>query len=759
MAEEVPRRRATAVVRLVGICLVAGLLVAGAVFPLVGGLGELSNEAIGSTAGTTPGVLTGQLPATTTITDDAGAPIALLFDQNRQVVPSSGIATAMKGAIVAVEDRRFFSESGLDPRSVGRALVNNSTGGSQQGASTLTEQYVKNYDQYVAATTPAEQLRATAPNVGRKLREARVAVQLDHALSKDEILTRYLNVVSFGNNVYGVQAAARTYFGTTADRLDVAQAALLAGMVQSPAAYDPVKHPQAATGRRDLVLSLMRDQGEITPDVAARAVASPLGVDPTLPAPTEGCLGAGDAGFFCSYALDYLDTAGLSPDQLRQGGYTVRTTMNRAATEAAKAAVDAQAPPGTPHVADVLATILPGATDHPVTAMVANRGYGLDAAALQTTYNLPADPENLGAGSVYKIFTSSTYLAQGGGIDTVIPVPQPTYTSPLSPGYTVANAESNPPTLTLQDALARSPNTAFVKLEESTGVAPVVDTAVRMGLRTLAEPSGPGKASPADVITSQNQASFTLGVAPTSPLELANVAATLASHGVWCPPNPIAAVTDAAGRPVPVPSAPCAPAVSPQVADTEMTGLSKDDQPGGTSAQSAQKLGWSRPTAAKTGTTDVAESGVFVAATPQLAGASAVFDDSTRPRPICEGSPPSSCGQGTLAGGNIPARTFYQAANRILGTAPVLPLPPTDPRYVTGGARASVPSEVERSQADATAALQRAGYAVAVTPTDNRTPAGVVVGQTPLGAGAIPGEEVTLFVSTGRVPAPPAPPR
>ena len=409
--------------RLLGIAVIGGLLLAGLAYPLVGGLGHLAGQAIGGAEATTPGVLTGQMPSVTTITDDAGAPIAYLYDQDRQVVASDRISTAMKAAIVAIEDRRFFGESGLDARGVLRALVNNSSGGATQGASTLTEQYVKNYDEYVAARTPAQQLRATAPDLGRKVREAEVAEQLDHGVPKDQILTWYLNVVSFGNQAFGVQAAARTYFDTTADRLTVPQAALLAGMVQSPAQDDPVRHPAAATARRNLVIDQMAQQGDITLAQAAEATAAPLGVDPALHGVTEGCLGAGDAGFFCSYVLDDLARSGISADELRRGGYTVHTTMNRAATEQAKAAVDAEVPPTQPHVADVLSVVSPGADAHRVTAMVANRSYGLDASQQQTTYDLPGAPENLGAGSVYKIFTSSAYLAQGGGIDTVIPVP------------------------------------------------------------------------------------------------------------------------------------------------------------------------------------------------------------------------------------------------------------------------------------------------------------------------------------------------
>jgi membrane peptidoglycan carboxypeptidase len=750
----------TAKVRLLAVTVLAGLLVAGITFPLVGGVGLLSNQAIAGAQDTSPGVLGGDMPSITTVTDDAGAPIAYLYDQNRQIVRSDQIAVTMKAAIVAIEDRRFFSESGLDPRSIVRAVVNNGSGGSTQGASTLTEQYVKNYDEYVAATTPAEQLKATQATLGRKLREARVAEQLDHTLSKDEILTRYLNVVYLGNQSFGVAAAARTYFNTTADRLTVPQAAMLAGMVQSPTAYDPVNHPQAATGRRNVVIDQMRQQGELSPEQAAAAAAAPLGVQAPLHGVANGCVGAGDDGFFCSYVLDYLDQAGITPEQLRSGGYTVKTTLNPAAMAAAKQAVDAQVPPTQPHVADTLAVVQPGATSHPVLALAANRSYGLDASQGQTTYDLPAEPENLGAGSVYKIFTSATYLMGGGGISNIIPVPPSGYASPLTPGFVVANDGNYPGQLTLQDALAQSPNTGFVKLEETTGVAPVVDMAVNLGMTSLAKPSEPGGPSLADTMKSQNQASFTLGPTPTSPLELANVDATLASNGTWCPPDPIVSVTDATGSPVTVPSTACHQALPAPLADTLMTGMSKDDQPGGTSAAAAAAAGWNRPTAAKTGTTETSESGAFVGATPQISAASIVFDDSSRPRPICNGQPPTSCSSGNLFGGNTPAQTFYQAMNQFLAGQPVLPLPPTDPRYVTGGNRLAVPQEIGQPLDQATAALRDAGFVVVTSTVDNRAPAGTVVGQTPAGGSgqAIQGQTITLVSSTGKVAAPPAPP-
>jgi membrane peptidoglycan carboxypeptidase len=662
---------------------------------------------------------------------------------------------------VAIEDRRFYQHQGVDWQGTIRAVVANSASGDVvQGASTLTQQYVKNYLLYVEAKTEAERLKATEQTPARKLREARIALQMERSLSKEEILDRYLNIVFWGNNAYGVSAAARTYFNTTADRLTVPQAAMLAGMVQSPSAYDPVNHPQAAIGRRNVVIDQMRQQGELSPEQAAAAQAAPLGVQAPLHGVSNGCVGAGDAGFFCSYVLDYLDQAGITPEQLRSGGYTVKTTMSRAAMDAAKTAVDAQVPPTQPHVADTLAVVTPGATSHPVLALAANRSYGLDASQGQTTYDLPAQPENLGAGSTYKIFTAATYLMGGGGISNIIPVPPSGYASPLSPGFVVANDGNYPGQLTLQDALAQSPNTAFVKLEETTGVAPVVDMAVNLGMTSLAKPSEPGGPSLADTMKSQNQASFTLGPTPTSPLELANVDATLASHGTWCPPDPIVSVTDATGAPVTVPSTACHQALPGPLADTLMTGMSKDDQPGGTSAAAAGNAQWNRPTAAKTGTTETSESGAFVGATPQISAASIVFDDSSRPRPICNGTPPTSCSTGNLFGGETPAQTYYQAMNQFLAGQPVLPLPPTDPRYVTGGNRLAVPQEIGQPLEAATAALRDAGFVVATSTVDSRAPAGTVVGQTPAGGSgqAIQGQTISLVSSTGKVAAPPAPP-
>ena len=242
----------------------------------------------------------------------------------------------MKAAIIAIEDRRFYQHNGVDWQGTIRAVIANSASGDVvQGASTLTQQYVKNYFLYVTAKTETERLKATEQTSARKLKEAQIALQMERALSKEEILTRYLNIVSFGNGAAGVAAAARTYFNTTPDKLTVAQAAVLAGMVRNIAATDPVTKPQAALDRRNVVIQQMREQQMIDDGQAKSALASPLGIANPLVTQPAGCVGAGDAGFFCKYVQSYLLERGLHhrpaqprrlhdqddarPERLRQG--------------------------------------------------------------------------------------------------------------------------------------------------------------------------------------------------------------------------------------------------------------------------------------------------------------------------------------------------------------------------------------------------------------------------------------------------------
>lgn len=684
---------------LFGLCVLAGVLVAAMLFPAVGAFGVLSNSAGITVNRLSSHLLTQDAPLVTTITDRAGNAIAYLFDQNRTPAAPDQIADTMKAAIVAIEDRRFYDHHGVDwPGTVRAAVSDRVAGDITQGGSTLTQQYVKNYLVHVlAAGDPVKQAKAIEQTPARKLREIRLALQLEKRLSKDQILARYLNVVPFGNQAYGVSSAARTFFNTTPDKLTIAQAALLAGLVNSPSSLDPETNPREALDRRNIVIAAMSAQHRITPQAAEEARNSPLGIVQPLNTVPNGCVGAGPTnGFFCQYVVDYLENLGFTDNELKRGGYTIRTTLDQNATKAAKAATEAQVPRDVDGIANVMTVIEPGHGKHPVRALVANRDFGLDASSGQTVYPLPSGVAKFGAGSIYKIFTAAAALEAGMGIDNIIAVPA-SYTSRVyhngTEPYVVRNAEGvSPGPRTLRQALATSPNTAFVELEERAGLSNVVNMAVRLGMRqtlTQSDPNGDPAFGPnpsqAETVQRKNIGAFTLGYSPVSPLELANVAATLTSGGTWCPPSPIESITDPTGAPVATREQPCEQVVDPELANAMVVGLSRDVQPGGTAYSAARRVSWPRPMLSKTGTTENSESAAFIGATPQFAGSVMTFTDGTSPQGICDSAPPRLCGvNGDLYGGTVPARTWFDAMGQIHEGLPVVPLPPVTPRYADG---------------------------------------------------------------------------
>jgi membrane peptidoglycan carboxypeptidase len=774
------------VLKLIGLCSLAGVLLAGVLFPAVGASAMMSNRASDTVDATSTDLVTTDPPLITTITDRDGAPIAYLYEQYRVLTAPDKIAPAMKAAIVAVEDRRFFEHHGVDWKGTFRALLTNQVKGEvAQGASTLTQQYVKNYLVYVVArNNKSEQQKAQEQTVARKMREARVALQLERQLSKDEILARYLNIVPFGANIYGVGAAAHAYFGTTPDKLTVAQSALLAGMVNSPIALNPLAYPERALDRRNFVIDRMVDSGSLNRQQGADAKAEPLGVVNPMRIPASNCIGAGPAfGFFCSYVVDYLEKAGFTEQQLKGGGYTIRTTLDRNASLIAKQAAEAHVPKETDGIANTMALVQPGKDRHRVTALVANRDYGLDQEHGQTTLDLPSGVENMfGAGSIYKIFTAAAALEKGMGIFNRIETPSMYVSHRYVTGgradcprtghyndswYCVTNASNGyPSSMSMQQALASSPNTGFVNLVDQIGMEPVLDMSRRLGLRESIQTNEVGQRPRVDADRREisqpqieyfrDKPSFTLGPSPVSTLELANVAATLMSGGTWCPPTPIDAVLDRNGNRVAVNEAPCEQAVAAPLANTLVEGMSKDDDPGmaGTSAAAAAAAHWNRPLMAKTGTTQTNYSAGFVGAVPQYAGAVLTFNDGPRPRTICATTPPRlAVDCKGIFGGTVPAPTFYDAMMKILAGQPVLPLPPPDPRYEQGGDETQIPNVVGMNVTEATALLQRIGYQVVTRDRSTTTRRGTVVGQTPQG-NALPGASVTLFVSTGYIPPP-----
>ncbi len=710
--------------KLFGLCLLAGILVAGLLFPLAGGLGVASNKASETVDSMSAELANVPPPLLTTITDSAGNPIATLYDQYRIPTATSEINDAMKWALISVEDRRFLDHHGVDWAGTLRAALSNSTGADTQGASTLTQQYVKNYlINVIYRNDEAGQRKAQEQSLARKLKEARIAIQLETKMSKDQILTSYLNVVEFSRKIYGIGAAARAYFNTTPDKLTVTQAALLAGMVNNPPVYDPWNNPERAMQRRNLVLDRMVDNNKLAPEDGQRLKAEPLGVVPDGPSkPASNCTGAGpENGFFCQYVQDYLLTHGMTKQDLYSGGYTIRTTMDQNANHLAKVSAETQVKKTQKNVANTLSLVRPGKDRHEVVALAANRDYGTDATKGQTTYALPSDVSNVtGAGSSYKIFTTAAAMEQHKvGIYSTIQTPQ-SYSSRVflggKPGcpqvaqatyaYCMSNyGEGNyGSTMSLQQALATSPNTGFVILEEQAGIGAVLDMAYRLGMRNtmMSNAANGGAVDPdgqslAYKMPQQKYygpegpqksgfGSFTLGVSPTSGLELANVAATIMSGGVWCPPTPLSSITDREGQAVsPIHEDACEQVVPEGLANTLAVGMSKDITEG-TAHAAAAAVGWNRPAIGKTGTTDVSGSSAFVAAVPQLAGAAMIFRPDFPIGGLIDGgvgnvSAVQGTGDGNMFGGKTPARTWFGAMVPILGNQPALPLPPSDPAY------------------------------------------------------------------------------
>ncbi|QGU06265.1 Penicillin-binding protein 2D [Corynebacterium occultum] len=657
-----------------GATLAAALVGALALAPLAGVSGVATariNETMQSNLSDMTG---GETPGVTTVTDVEGSPMAYIFKQRRHPVESEQIAQTVKDAIVSIEDRRFYEHEGVDLQGFARAMITNvMAGGVEEGASTINQQYVKNYLLLVDAETEEEQAVAVETSIPRKLREMRMASDLDQLLTKDEVLTRYLNLVPFGNGAYGIEAASRTYFGIPAAELNVPQAAMLAGIPQSSSLLNPYTNVEGVTQRRNTVLQSMVEAGYLDQASSDQYQQQPLGVMESPATLPNGCIGADDRGFFCDYALTYLESKGIPRDELATGGYTIQTTLDPAVQDIAHNSVTTYVNPDTPGVASVLNVIEPGEESRDILAMTSSRDYGLNLEEGETMLPQPSSLIGNGAGSIFKIFTAAAAIDQGMTLDTILDVPTRYEATGMGTGgaagcpantYCVENAGSYRSQMPLIDALAQSPNTTFIQMIEQVGVTPVVDMSVKLGLRSYeSEGSHSEGYSIADYMRDANLGSYTLGPTAVNPLELSNVGATLASHGTWCEPNPISSVINRKGEEVYLERPECEQAIDPEVADTLTVGLSRDAQ-NGTAAGAAQSTGWNAPIAAKTGTTESHQSSAFLGFNSNIAAAPYIYNDGTNTMSLCT-SPVQQCSSGGLYGGLEPARTFFTMANQI----------------------------------------------------------------------------------------------
>jgi membrane peptidoglycan carboxypeptidase len=748
--------------------LLAGLLVAGVMFPVVGGLGLLSNATSAAAESVSASLVNNPQPQVTKVTDRKGKTLARLYDQYRIPVKPDQISDAMKVAIVSIEDARFYKHGPLDPKGIVRAGVNDVGGGGLQGASTLTQQYVKNYRiNVVDRDNKKAQQRDQADTVARKLREARIAGQVGAHLSKPQILAGYLNVTSFAPRVFGVEAAARVFFHTHADKLNLTQSALLAGLVNNPNRYSPWQHPKTAKHRRNTVLQQMVKQHKISPAAGKKAMAAPLGVASEPKRPSSSCMGAPNyAGFFCDYVEQYLQRHGWTQDQIESGGYTIKTSLDPKVAKAAKKAAEDKVSRTADGVAAAFSVLQTGKKAHHVLAMVSNRDFGLDQDKGQTTVNVVSGvKDGFGGGSTFKIFTAAAALEQGKvGLDTNLPNPHsdcilPPNANKYTHCQTYHNLGPTPDPITLRYALAKSPNVAFVRLEKKVGVQNALNMAYRLGMRRTMrhEVIVPGKKkADREIHAYRDFPAFTLGFSPLSPLEEANVTTTIKSDGVWCPANPILSITDANGKPVPVPSQPCEQAISPDVAHALIQGLS-DDTVNGTSAQAAKSAGWHRPDIGKTGTTQNNESLVFAGGVNNYGVSSAVFADSSKPAPICAAGKVThvSGGCSDTFGGTVASPIYFNTFKKVLKGKKTPDLPKAKSSFKQANSHGPiVPFVITKGVDDAKKALGKAGYHdVTTKELDSAGPEdaakGTVLGQTPMG-NVSKKTSVTLYVSPGK---------
>jgi membrane peptidoglycan carboxypeptidase len=724
--------------------VVAGALIAGLLLPWIGGTGLVARNSA-SLLDALPVELTDQTPAgNTRVLAADGQLITNFYTNNRTAVGADEISDVMKQALVDIEDSRFYDHRGLDVQGTLRALMKNVAAGSvREGGSTLTQQLVKQ-TLLQSATTEEERQAATADDVARKLREARLALALEEKYSKDEILTRYLNIVYFGQGAYGIQAAAQRYFSVNAADLDLAQSAMLAGLVQSPANDDPISNPENAQIRRNQVLQRMHTLGHIDDTQLAEISAQPVAVKPGVP-PANGCIDASIGGFFCAYVLDYLrGTLKLSQEQIDNGGLTIKTTLRPDMQAAGDQAVLNSRPMGD-RIAAMYTAVQPG-SGH-VLAMSTNRKYGCSGPECESVVlNTVASQ---GSGSTWKVFTAAAALEEGFSKYYTISTGQ-RYTSRIykngSAPYSVGGGSNTPGTADMEKALIVSSNPYFLALEDALGsVEKPVRMAERMGMRFDRT-----NQTAADQIIAENNGSFTFGPYPTSPLDLAAAYSTLAANGTRCDSTPITAVLDRNGEPLenadgePVVKGPrCKPeAIPPGVATTLNQILRKDVEPGVRGATGTRAYIPGHQIAGKTGTTQSRFSIAFVGYTPEYTASVMVLN------------PKGNEDVGSYGGG-LGATIWHDAMAPILEGKPMVPFAPADPEVENGNTRI-VPSCSSASRCEDE--LSAAGFEWDRDRVDSDQPAGTFLGTSPGAGRRAPLDQVIdIWVSNGSGYVEPAP--
>ncbi len=773
-------RVTTLLAAFVAVSLVAGVLAAGLVLPAAAGAGFLTRNGTEYYEDLPTDLELPPLSQTSTMVAADGGLIARFYSENRAITSLPQMGEWAPKAIMAVEDDRFYEHGGIDARGTARALANNLLGGAEQGASTLTQQYVKQVqlESAVYSGDPDElarvqsEIAASGPvGYGRKLREAKLAIALEEELSKDEILERYLNIANFGNATYGIQAAAQRYFSVNASELNVAQAALLAGIVQSPSRWDPLDNPESATSRRNVVLSRMLATDVISQEQYDQAVTSDLNLRPRET--RRGCITAGAFAYFCNYVERlilsdpaYGETVEERQNLLDRGGLRIHTTIEPEVQQLAWDAVRTQVPE-TDRAGVAMSVVQPGTGK--IIAMAQNRVYGTDASdPAQSSTNFNVDQRYGGGvgfqpGSNMKPVVLATWLEQGRSLTDRIPAPE-TRTfrfgdftecgeaiKPVDDTYSPSNSGGTAPSLSIAEATFRSSNTAYIGITSQLDLCDIQDMATRLGMNPATDPDGEVR----------RVISMALGTTEVSPLTVAEVYATFAADGVHCEPIAITVIRDRDGEQLPAPPQTCNQVIEPDIARGVNEALQQTlSSPQGT----ARNSGFDGVAAGKTGTTNDSIAVWFTGYTREMAASVWVGD------PGVDGTP-RSLEDFEVNGRFIPSvfgsslalptwDAFAVPAAEEFGWGEEEFTPPDDD--VVFGPRFAVPRVTGQSEDDAADELRALGLRVSVASErrySGSVPRGDVLTQSPSsGALVRSGQTVTLTLSAGEEPPPPPEP-
>ena len=570
----------------------------------------------------------------TILTYDDGSEFARIGAQNRTSVPLGKIPLDLRHAVLAAENRNFYSEHAISPTGIIRALFNMARGGGVQGGSTITQQYAK-----TAFLTPDQTIK-------RKIKELIIAIKLENTMTKDEILENYLNTIYFGRGAYGVETASQMYFGKSVRDLTLRQSAVLASVLRSPGYYDP----GLRDGNAERLAARYRYtlRGMVSAGWADKEILKNLEMPVVQPRSSTGIL-AGPKGYLVAAVQKELNKLGFSDEKLMVGGLRVRTTLNRKAQQAAVLAVAKEAPKKAPDDLHIgLAAVRPGTG-----AILAMYG-GPDYVERQLNNATQGIAQ---AGSSFKPFALAAALEAGISIDTVWSGKSPQTFDDKGKPYVVSNyGKKSFNNLTLLEATEKSVNTVYVPLGIAVGPEKVIDVARRAGIP--------------DQVEMVPTPSVVLGVASPHVLDVANAYATFAAQGVYAKPFLVVEVGNRNGG-VLYKANPQGQEVFSKEVMADLTYTLQNVVKFG-SGFAALKLG--RPAAGKTGTSQENSSAWWNGYTPQIAASVAFYrDDATK-------SLRGIGGMTTLTGGSFPARIWTEFMKGALKGEPVLDFP--DPVFI-----------------------------------------------------------------------------